>query len=373
VNTPYPTPLTLAVEYFDGKSARAHQVRIFLQASMLHINGDALALHVPEQEVRWPERTRHGGRVAHLRGGGSLQAPHPAAWDDWAKASGIHESKVVKAQQSWRGAFIALGLMVALGVAGYQWGVPWVSRAALLVVPESIDQSLGETVLSSMNEVLLLPSSVPLERQKKIREAFAQVMAKSTRMGPMPKVDIRFHTSAKKSKSDTTLIGSNAFALPGGVVVITDEMLQLLEGRDDILMGVLAHELGHVRHRHGMRMLVQSTLIGAAASALWGDFSTLLATAPVVLGQSAYSRDFEREADEDAISMMKANQISPAVMAEFFERLESGQSKKSESKPGEHRPDKSTTKSKFDLGIALASHPSDEERINRFRVAVRGD
>ncbi len=357
------TPLALAVEYFDGKSARAHPAHIFLQSGVLHINGETLALRVNERDVRWPERTRHGARVAHLSNGASLRAPNPGDWDQWAKACGVFESTVVKAQQSWHGAFTALVLMVVLVLAGYQWGVPWGARVALLAVPTSVDKSLSDAVLSSMNGVLL-PSSVPLERQNEIRAAFALVMRNSANMGGLPEVDIRFHTSPKKGKTDTTLLGANAFALPGGVVVLTDELLQLLEDRDDILMGVLAHEFGHVRHRHGMRMLAQSTLIGIAASALWGDFSTLLATAPVVLGQSAYSRDFERQADEDSITMMRANQISPAVMAEFFELLASIQAKKS---------DTDSEQGAFDLGIALASHPSDAQRRERFRAAVRDD
>jgi predicted Zn-dependent protease len=109
--------------------------------------------------------------------------------------------------------------------------------------------------------------------------------------------------------------------------------------------------------------LVQTTLIGAVASALWGDISTVLAAAPALLGQSAYSREFEREADDDAVALLRANGMSPLVMVELFERLQKERS-------GDSEPDEKTA-SAFDLGIALASHPADTERIQRFRDAAR--
>ena len=79
-----------------------------------------------------------------------------------------------------------------------------------------------------------------------------------------------------------------------------------------------------------------------------------LAAAPALLGHLAYSRDFEREADSDAIALLQANGIPPAVMAKMFERLRAHQRK-------EGMPD---------LPIALGSHPPDDERIARFRDAA---
>jgi Zn-dependent protease with chaperone function len=147
--------------------------------------------------------------------------------------------------------------------------------------------------------------------------------------------------------------------------VVTDELVALLADREDMLLGVLGHEIGHVQHRHGMRMLIQATLLGAVSSAVWGDFSSLLALAPVVLGQSAYSRDFERQADESAIAFLRANHLSPNVMADFFERLVAKQRADQTSDQS-----KNTSKKASLLGIALASHPADAQRIERFRQAA---
>ena len=354
----------LAADYFDGLSARARRVSLHLRDAQLHLQGDGVQLALPVKDVRWPERTRHGARTAHFQQGGSVQALDAGDWDAWARRVGLPESAVVKAQQSWRGVALAVLLLVGVLAAGYQWGVPWLARAALVAIPESVDRTVGDAVLRSFDDSLLLPSAVPSARQEALRTAFAQAVARMQPKGQQITYELRFHNSPRvpSRRGQATRLGPNAFALPGGVVIVTDEMLKLLEGRDDVLMGVLGHELGHVQRRHGMRMLVQTTVLGAVASLLWGDISTVLAAAPALLGQSAYSREFEREADDDSIILLRANGLSPLVMVELFERLQKQRSSDSD-------PDQKSATA-FDLGIALASHPADAERIQRFRDAA---
>lgn len=362
---------SLPADYFDGSSARARKVNLHLAGGHLHVKGDGMELALPVGEVRWPERTRHGVRTAHFQRGGSVQAQDAGAWDAWARRVGLSESGVVKAQQSWRGAALAVLLLIVVAAAGYQWGVPWAARAALAAIPASVDRTVGDAVLSSFDDNLLLPSAVPLARQDALRSALAQALQRAQPQGPLPSYDLRFHDSPRvpSRRGNVTRLGPNAFALPGGVVVVTDEMLRLLEGRDDVLIGVLGHELGHVQRRHGMRMLVQTTVIGAAASLLWGDISSVLAAAPVLLGQSAYSRGFEREADDDAIALLRANGLSPLVMIELFERLQKHRTADATDATDAADPDGKAPRG-FDLGIALASHPADAERTQRFRDAA---
>ncbi len=351
----------LSAEYFDGVSARARRVQLHVADRTLRVEGEGLSLQLPLAEVRWPERTRHGARVAHFSNGGSVQALDAAAWDAWLRDAGINESAVVKAQQSWRSTLVAVLLLLVVSAAGFQWGVPWLTRGVLAALPLAADRTVGDAVLRSFDGALLLPSTVPAARQQALREALARAVARD----PNPVAhELRFHTSPKlgTAADARTQLGANAFALPGGTVVVTDEMLELLQGRDDVLIGVLGHELGHARRRHGMRMLVQASLIGAAASIAWGDFSSVLAAAPALLGQSAYSRDFEREADDDAIVFLRANGLSPAVMLELFARLGEKRAPKNAEPPAQGKG--------FDLGIALASHPADAERVQRFLDAA---
>ncbi len=342
----------IAAEYFDGTRARAHAVRAELSAGCLHVRGPGISVSVPSGQVKWPERTRHGPRVAHLPGGAALHCADRAAWDAWLLAHGRGDSLVVRAQQSWRMTLMSVFLLAAVVVAGFVWGVPSAARAGVALVPPHADAAVGEAALESLDEYLLDPSQLPAPERQRIVAAFERAVA-ALPAGGVPAWRVEFR------KGD---IGPNAFALPGGTIVMTDELVLRVRGDERILVGVLGHELGHVRHRHGMRALAQVSALGAAAGLVLGDFSSLLAGVPVWLGQAAYSRDAEREADAEAVQVLKAAGHSPLAMVEFFEAVRRGED-------GKPAADEKTRASW--LGIAIASHPADEERIRFFREAAR--
>ena len=358
-------PPLLTAEYFDGRSARGRTVQLGLVDGELVIQGDSVSLRFPARHVEWPERMRHGLRLARLPDGGSLQCRDVQAWDAWALASGLSESWVVRAQQSWRWALgSVLGLIVLLG-AMYVWGVPGVARAVVAATPLSVDGAIGESALQSLDQQWLKPSKLPADQQQRLRAALARATA-ALPSGSVPAHRLEFRSGP---------IGPNAFALPGGTMVMTDALVELVGGDEAVLLGVLGHELGHVQARHGLRLLVQAGAIAAVSSVVLGDFSTLLAGAPVLLGQASYSRDAEREADAHAVTVLKAARLSPAVMVTFFEKVaahgRSGKHEGSAGRSSEGSSDGSAKEpSRFGLGIAIASHPADEERIRFFRDAA---
>ena len=113
-----------------------------------------------------------------------------------------------------------------------------------------------------------------------------------------------------------------------------------MPGNDDAVLGVLAHEFGHVRLRHAMRQLVQVSAVGFAVSVAFGDYGTLIGSAPVLLATLGYSRDAEREADAESVRLMRAVGISPRVMVGFFEAIERwrGEQKRRRARRRRHRP-----------------------------------
>lgn len=356
----------LAADYFDGQVARAHPVRLHIAHGELHIDGPEIARRVPLAEVRWPERQRHGARMAHLADGGAVFCHDSAAFDVWVRDAGIGDSLIVSAQQSWRATGVLMLALLLLALAGYLWGLPLAARAILAFAPPSLDRAIGEAALDA-SQHWLKPSELPAADQQRLRAVFADAVERAyytkpsanpsatSPATPRPTFEVRFHKS---------VIGPNAFALPGDTIVITDELVKLLDGRDDVLVGVFAHEFGHLRHRHGMRSLVQVTLLGAITSVAFGDFSALLAAAPALLGQAAYSRDFEREADAESVAVLRAAGLSPEVMIVFFDKLRQRLRDRSSKPAADEDP-------AVAIGIGLASHPADEERIRFFRDAAR--
>ncbi len=365
------------MRYFDGRSSRPHAAQAWLDGQRLHLSTEAGEHTVDARRVQWPERTRHGLRTAQLPDGGSIQSADAQAWDAWVRAGGQTESLVVKAQQSWRGVLVSLGLLVLVSAAGYVWGLPWVARLAADHVPDSIENQIGETVLAQVDE-FLKPSRLSPQEQQAIEQSWQQVLAAHTAAQMARGLTVR---ASRLMIRDSRSIGPNAMALPGGAIVLTDDMVRLLQHDTRVIAGVLGHELGHVQHRHGMRMLVQVGVLGFVTSALWGDYSGVLATVPLWLGQAHYSRGAEREADAYTVNVLRDAGMSPVVMVQLFERIALFQrcgdavlkpvsAGGTSACPAAGTVQRPAENSGF-AGLGLASHPADEERIAFFRDAAR--
>lgn len=368
----------LAAHYFDGLSARAQHAEVTVVGDQLVINLPAgHRVQVPLCAVQWPERTRQGRRMAPLPGGASLQARDVPSWDAWVAEHVKSDSLLVRAQQSWRGVAVAAVLLVTAVAGLYVWGLPLAARGTLALMPLSVDEVIGQQVLTSLEGQMLHPSDLPQADQARIRAAFGQMVQRAyPRNPPAWRLEFRRGSEPKprptgnapptqqpqSSETARSTLGANAFALPGGTLVLTDELVRLVND-DQVVLGVLGHEMGHVRHRHGMRQLIQVSAIGAMASAVFGDYASLLATLPVLAAGMAYSRDAEREADDEAIAVLRASGISPLVMVKLFTALRADAQRATDSK------DARDTSGDL-LGIAFSSHPSDTERTQRFEQAA---
>ena len=353
----------LRVLYFDGRHARPVQ-------GLLRCGEHSVTLHEvqapheliaqwPHHGIQWPERMAHGLPVAHLHGGGSIQAVDAAAWHAWRRAEfAAPDSLLTRVQLSWSAVAASLISVVIVLLALWHWGLPWGSQMVLSVTPLTLDAAAGEVALQAVDQKWMRPSELPAAQQEALRQDFdrlikqalgAQASSAHEPATTAPAYELIF----RKSK-----MGPNAFALPGGTLVMTDELVKLFDGDEAVLMGVLAHELGHVHHRHGMRLLIQSSAIGLIAGLIWGDISGLLATVPVVLGQASYSRDAERQADQYAADMLVRTGHPPSVMIRLFEKLEKARQEAA-----------GANNAWSAIGTAFSSHPADEERIRFFKEA----
>ena len=335
--------------WYDGRSARGRPVQATVEGGTLWLLGDDGQRHgVALRQVQWPERTRHGQRVAQLAGGGSLAFADAAAFDAWWRAQGQRESWVVRAQQHWRATLAALAGLLLVGAAGYVWGVPWVAAGVVAATPAAVEAGIGDTALEQLRAGLFQPTRTPPEVQARWRGRLDAALQQAYPEGPAP-WQLHFAGGGR--------LGANAVALPGGHIVVTDELLELLQGADDALLGVLAHEHGHVRRRHGLNAVVRFGIVSAATSVALGDFSAVIAGVPALLAHMGYSRDAEREADADAARVLRAAGRDPAAMVVLFERLAARDGGGGADRGG--------------LPIAFASHPADGERMRFFREAAR--
>lgn len=366
---------TLTSTWFDGETPKGQVVWLCIDGDDLKLRSEeGRELEFPVRKVRWAERTRHGQRQTYLPDGSTIVHPDGPEWDAWRESSGHVDSRVVRMMQSWRGAWAAMAGSVAFLVAAWLWGVPVVSKAMTRWVPPSVESRIGEYSLKQLDALFLEDTTLPEAQQRALRDRFAQVVGQSYKGDHAPpRWELGFYRSE--------MLGPNAFALPGGHIVITDELISMLEDEPDAVMGVLAHELGHVDHRHGLDLMFRSGMLSALLGLVIGDASTFLTTIPLTLTTQGYSRDAEREADAHAARMLYEAGISPAVMARFFESIQQERDARQAAKAGnkankagvsgtdrdQSAEDEGIGDDSDGLSIAISSHPGDQERIRYFR------
>ena len=149
----------------------------------------------------------------------------------------------------------------------------------------------------------------------------------------------------------------NAFAIPGGHVVIHTGLLLAADSPEEVA-GVLVHEIAHVTKRHSIRNIISSAGLSALLQTLVGDTTGLvgvLANNSAMLMDRKFSRDFEREADEAGWNSLLAARIRPAGMITFFEKLLDQERKAG----GAGMPGS--------VMAAVSTHPATQERIDRLR------
>jgi predicted Zn-dependent protease len=132
-------------------------------------------------------------------------------------------------------------------------------------------------------------------------------------------------TAASESARRVVVLQSelpNAFAIPGGHIVITTGLLHALRSPDE-LAAVFAHEWGHVTRRHVLRSILRQASLQILLSLVAGDQSALssgLRTAGE-LGSLSYSRGYEREADDEAMALLAAHGASPEALGDALESI----------------------------------------------------
>jgi predicted Zn-dependent protease len=301
-------PLTRSwrAEFSDGQSALTRAVVVAFEQERLSITDAALGaplaswgiasamldelqegvafVHSPDQrfavlEVRDPEllsELRSRARQAQRLPGGQDRRAYAAA---------------------------CLALITIVG-GGFYWSVPLLSRWIAQRVPIEYERELGAAMLP-----------VLASEYCESREALAALSALSARLDPRDEVPAELHII------DMSMV--NAFALPGGIVVLTRGLLEKAASADEVA-GVLAHELEHVRQRHVLSHMVRASLLAAAWSVAVGDYAGLMLLDPTTAFEIAnlrHSRGDEAQADAGAMLLLDTAGISRQGLIDFFERI----------------------------------------------------
>jgi len=326
----------LHADYVDGRSTRVRIVTLAVEDSDLVVTGEGVAVRVPFARVQVDERLGRAPRRLHLPGGALCTVRDLHGLERLLSAAGHRHGLVDRLQRHAPAIVVAGVLFIVLAVALYRWALPWAAAVGARHMPPAVARELSAQTMRLLDGSVLLESKLDVDRQATLLDEFH---AMRTAEGGHPTSELLFRASPK--------LGANAFTMPDGTIIILDDLVTSMDDDQEIL-AVLAHELGHVRGRHGLQRLLQSTSVAALITFYVGDFSTVLAIAPTAVLDARYSQDLEQAADDYAASTLVQNGISPSRLADALEAL-------AKEHPGSH-------------GIGfLSSHPSTDARIRRLR------
>lgn len=366
--------IELQGRYFDGKSSASVDARLVADNSgcTLHLdNADAITLDpavivVTDRVGNTPRRIAWGGVESFVTqdndGADELQE---LSNPNFSSAAHWLESNLT----------IAIGAVITIALlygAALWWGIPWAAREVAHQIPDSVSRQVASQTMETLDRIAFEPSQLDASRQNQLR---GYLQSYDSFVG---RIDFRAAPD----------IGANAFALPGGHIVITDELVCLAE-RDEEILGVYLHEVGHARGRHGEAMALQNSAWLVVLTLITGDISGVsdaIFTLPVIFGQSAFSRELETEADDYAIEALHRNQVSPAHLADALERMSDPAAQTynpctqadelAEAISGREPiddPGADAEKSRAASWLNyLSTHPDTDERIKRMRASDNG-
>ncbi len=331
--------------YYDGESAKKAAVILHLHLpDTIRITG----LDVPGREqtytlaeLKISERIGNAPRSIYLPDGGKCEISDNDAIDEFLKGAGkkSFEGYVHRLENKFVYAVAALIITGLALWAFIEHGIPELARRAAFAAPASISTPLGSEGLTILDKILFKPSELDDETKAKFEKKLAEI---SRSIEEAPEMRVVFRKGGA--------VGANAFALPDGTIVLTDELIDLSEN-DLEVVAIMTHEVGHVIERHSLRTILQNSAVALIISTVTGDLTSITAlssTIPVILVESKYSKEFEIEADTYALEYLKRAGIETVHFANMLERM-------------------SKTRGDTDKHNYLSSHPTTTDRVERFR------
>ncbi len=227
-------------------------------------------------------------------------------------------------------AFLALLPLAALGLA-IAFADP-LAAWAVDRIPPGVEAKIGESVLAQTQTESKLITEGP---------AYEAVQAIGRRLAGGEE-NLRFFVADRPEV--------NAFAAPGGVVVVQAGLLRRADSPEEVA-GVLAHEIAHVELRHGLRQMVKAAGVRMLFALVLGDYGQMAGWG-AQLTELKFSRDAEREADARGLARLARAEIDPAGLGRFFAKLEA------------------TPSAGAALPAVLSTHPATAERMAALEAAL---
>lgn len=337
--------IELAGRRYDGRAPVAQPVTLIVDGDDVAVVGQDAVARYPRSALDVDSPVPGVARRLRTPDGAVIEAAPDAAFD----AIGTTKDRLARAaywlESGWLTTAVAAcaGALVIWLVVAYV--LPLAADPVARALSPEVERAIGQRALASIDRLYAGRSALPKAERDRIAERLRAFLKDEPQLRGY-RLEFR------------RLGGPNAFALPGNIVVVTDELTKFVRG-DDELLAVIAHELGHLNGHHAVRLALQQSGVAVLVTVVAGDavgMTFLAAAVPAVLLDARYSRAFEEEADTYAFALLARRGISPQAFADVMRRFAT---------------DRRTATPNDPLLRYLSSHPAAAERIERAEQAAR--
>lgn len=325
--------------WYPNESNRSCQASLATEANNLSIlaSDGTLLTSGLISDTNISDRIGNIPRRLRLVDGSIFETVDNDAIDELAAAAKIGKSGWVHRAERFHPRLVVFAILAMIFIIGiYRYALPVLVEVAVAVTPPIVPELMTKGTMQTLDITTFSPTSLTHEDQGKLLEGFDRLAAESDYRPDRLKLQFR----------QGGLIGPNAFALPDGTVIITDELVEMADGDNEMLLGVLAHEIGHVEMAHSLKQVYRSAGAVALIMLIGGDIGggteDILTQGAGLLALS-HSRAQEAEADRRSVEMMLKAGYNPEAIGRFFQLIQ------------EKLHDTSTTS-------MLSTHPGTPER-----------
>ena len=274
---------------------------------------------LPRSEIRIEPRIGSMPRKIYLPNGFMFETPDTEAVD---AIDGKKRWKILARLEKTGWHLIPFAILTpVLAVAFYRMMIPLIISAGLFFTPDGLPKRIDRASLGSLDKIWMRPTAVDRARQNELTAMFDGLVnaRPEGRQRRVPDYELKF----RKMRPPMP----NAFALPGGTIVLTDTLVRDFDD-DDVLAGIMAHEIAHVDYEHSLRQIYRAIGMAALINMIAGDagpmLEDLLLEGSALLSLS-FSRKHELQADSYSVPLMQAVGRRPDAILAFFEALERGE------------------------------------------------
>lgn len=353
---------------YQKDSAAYSHVTLSLKGEQYQLYGDEKLIESGlSAGLQFGHRIGNAERKITLANGRVFATQQNDDVDAYIKEHRGQKNFIHKLESKMQWVVVAVIITVASSFSFVRWGIPTITYALAEALPHSVNEVISEGTLEFLDKFIFDETQLSDEQQAAITVRFNELVQRVDSSDD--EVNYQLYFRAWGDKEEGVEI-PNALALPSGEIILTDKFVDLTSTQDEI-DSVLLHEIGHVRHRHSLKMVIHGTIVATVVTVIAGDASGF-ADMGIGLGSllvtTHYSRKHESEADYFAFTNMLALNIDPIAFASIMRKMQTymgeqgSQTNKVKAQTTEKEAGEVSEESVLDY---LASHPKTQLRVEQ--------